>query len=74
VSIKQRVEQLEQRHGRDMQRSCILLAGNIFGLGTEEDQLAVWRQRNPGIEPAIFRIRFVEMKSDNLSRESTRCV
>jgi hypothetical protein len=74
LSIKTRLSKLEQQHGIDANSPCYIFPANLFGIGSEEDQLAAWQQRNPGIEPTIFRIRFVEMKPDNLSRESTRCV
>jgi hypothetical protein len=74
MSIKSRLSKLEQQHGIVANNQCFIFSANLFGIGSEEDQLAAWRQRNPGIEPIIFRIRFVEMKPDNLSRESTRCV
>jgi hypothetical protein len=69
MSIKTRLSKLEQQHSTDANRQCLIFSANLFGIGSEQDQLAAWRQRNPDNEPVIFRIALVGVKPDRMDME-----
>lgn len=56
--LKLRLKKLELKSGGNG-GECLVFAGNLFGVGSEEKQVESWRARNPGIEPKIRRVEIV---------------
>jgi hypothetical protein len=64
MSIKARIEKLEvQQPSKSLQ--CVILTDNVFGAGTDEEQLERFRARNPGIDNfEIVRIKLVPLSAE----------
>ncbi len=58
--LEKRVAALELKGG-SFGNDCIVLARNLFGMGSEAKQIESWRGRNPGIDPKICRVEIVAL-------------